>query len=78
MSADDREETVRSSNHSLATQWIELAKRRWQLVAGVWVATMILGVAVLWMLPREYESSARFLVKNARQDSSSVRRTAVL
>lgn len=52
----------------LLAQWLAIARRQWQLVAGVWIVVMALAVAILWALPRQFESTARFLVKNARQD----------
>lgn len=48
--------------------WIGFIRREWLLMAVMWLMLMT-GVAVaLHYWPREYTSSARFLVKNARQD----------
>lgn len=49
-------------------QFLDIARRRWQLAIGTWLAVMLTAVGVVWSLPRQYESTARFLVKNARQD----------
>lgn len=46
---------------------IGLVRRRWRLALGVFVLAMVVAVAVIVSLPKQYQSTARFLVKNARQ-----------
>lgn len=48
--------------------WIGFVRRQWALMLVVWVLMMVLVVAALYVWPRQYESSAKFLVKNARAD----------
>src|SRR5262245_32742950 len=48
--------------------WTGLASRQWTTMAGAWVLVMIAVVATILLWPRTYESTAKFLVRNARQD----------
>lgn len=48
--------------------WLGFARRQWWLMGLVWILAMALVVAALYVWPRQYDSSAKFLVKNARQD----------
>lgn len=48
--------------------WLGFIRRQWLLMAAVWIVFMAIAVAVLYVLPKQYESNAKFLVKNARQD----------
>lgn len=48
--------------------WIGFVRRQWWLMGLVWILAMALVVAALSVWPRQYDSSAKFLVKNARQD----------
>lgn len=48
--------------------WMGFLRRHWLLMLVVWVLVMTLVCVALYLWPRQYESSARFVVKNARQD----------
>lgn len=48
--------------------WMGFVRRQWVLMLAVWLVMMVLVVVALYLWPRQYESSAKFLVKNARQD----------
>jgi succinoglycan biosynthesis transport protein ExoP len=51
-----------------AEYWLHVLRRRWMVMCTVWVVVMLVACVVLWALPRRFESSAKFLVKNARQE----------
>ena len=51
-----------------ASYWIQIVRERWRVAALVWCMVMIAGAAVLWLMPRRFESTAKFLVRNARQE----------
>lgn len=48
--------------------WIGFLRRQWLLMAIVWVLVMALAVVALWLWPRQYESAAKFLIRNQRQE----------
>lgn len=48
--------------------WMGFVKRQWLLMFFVGFVVMAACVALLYVWPRQYASSAKFLVKNARQD----------
>jgi uncharacterized protein involved in exopolysaccharide biosynthesis len=64
----ERQEAQASVPPSILEHCLGLIRRRWQLALAVWVTVMAAAVVVLWMLPRQFQSTARFLVKNARQE----------
>ena len=48
--------------------WTGLISRQWTTMAGAWMLLMVGVVATILLWPRTYESTAKFLVRNARQD----------
>ena len=48
--------------------WLGLLRRQWLLMAFIWLLVVAAGVTLLKWWPREYQSAAKFLVRNARQD----------
>lgn len=50
------------------TDWVRFARRHWMLMLIVWAVMMVLVGIVLYFWPRSYQSTAKFLVKNARQE----------
>jgi uncharacterized protein involved in exopolysaccharide biosynthesis len=48
--------------------WMGFVRRRWLLMAVVWILAMACVAVALKYWPREYTSGAKFLVKTARQD----------
>lgn len=48
--------------------WLGFVRRQWWLMGLVWMLAMALVASLLYVWPRQYDSSAKFLVKNARQD----------
>lgn len=48
--------------------WLGILRRQWLLIAAVWIVVMSLTVVALYYWPRSYESAAKFLVRNQRQE----------
>lgn len=48
--------------------WVGFLRRHWMLMILVWILAMSLVALALYLWPRQYESNAKFLVKNARQE----------
>lgn len=48
--------------------WLGFIRRQWLVMIVVFIVVIASAVAILKALPKQYESSAKFLVKNARQD----------
>jgi uncharacterized protein involved in exopolysaccharide biosynthesis len=48
--------------------WLGMVRRQWFLMLLVWILVMAGAVALLRWWPRQYQSTAKFLVRNARQD----------
>lgn len=47
--------------------WVRFARRHWALMLIVWAFVMVLVAIALYLWPRKYESTAKFLVKHARE-----------
>ncbi|MGH9160010.1 MAG: GumC family protein [Vicinamibacteraceae bacterium] len=50
------------------TDWVRFVRRHWLLMLIVWAVVMALVGTALYFWPRSYQSTAKFLVKNARHE----------
>lgn len=48
--------------------WIGFLRRHFLAMAAAWILVMGIAVAILLLLPKQYLSEAKFLVRNARQE----------